>query len=300
MPDHPTPEVAEVIIIGAGPAGLAAAMQLRRYGLQPLVFERDRVGGLLWNANLVENYPGFPSGLPGPALVKLFQRQALRLGVQVIQDQVNQVSWDDGLFHLLTSQGSCSTRYLVLAMGTRPLQFTNLNIPAAQQDRVLYEVWSLLKLTGKTIAIVGAGDAAFDYALNLSTKNQVLILNRSQRRKSLALLEERVALSPNIRYYSNTSLVGIGGASKGELQLDCLSPAGSFTIFADYLVGALGREPRLDCLPTAFRQKSSWLVGRKLLYFIGDIKNGIFRQTAIAVGDGLQAAMEIYHRLSDS
>ncbi len=298
MHNHPTPEVAEVIIIGAGPAGLAAAMQLRRYGLQPLVFERDRVGGLLWNANLVENYPGFPSGLPGPALVRLFLRQADRLGVQITADLVTRVLWEDGFFRLSTSQGAYSTRHLILAMGTRPLPFTNLQIPPALHDRVLYEVQSILDLGGKSIAVVGAGDAAFDYALNLSRRNQVAILNRGGRLKCLALLEERVALSPNIRYYSNTSLVGIGSSSAGELQLDCLSPTGSFSMSADYLVGALGREPRLDCLTAVFRQKSRLLVQRKLLYFVGDIKNGMFRQTAIAVGDGLQAAMEIYQRLS--
>jgi len=298
--NQPQPELAEVVIIGAGPAGLAAAMQLRRYGLQPLVLESSRVGGLLWNANLVENYPGFPSGLRGPALVRLFQRQADRLGVQITADLVTRVLWEDGLFRLQASQGAYSARHLVLAMGTRPLPFTNLQIPPALHDRVLYEVQSILDLSGKTIAIVGAGDAAFDYALNLGRKNQVAILNRGGRTKCLALLEERVALSPDIRYYSNTSLVGFSGASAGELQLDCLSPAGSFSISADYLVGALGREPRLDCLPGVFRQKSSLLVQRKLLYFVGDIKNGMFRQTAIAVGDGLQAAMEIYHRLSAS
>ena len=55
----------DVIIIGAGPAGVAAAIQLKRSGLKPIVFEKDRIGGLLANANLVENYPGFPDGLSG-------------------------------------------------------------------------------------------------------------------------------------------------------------------------------------------------------------------------------------------
>ena len=75
------PKVAEVLIVGAGPAGLAAAMQLRRYGLNPLVFERAKVGGLLWNANLVENYPGFPAGLPGPALTPYLVGLLVMLGM---------------------------------------------------------------------------------------------------------------------------------------------------------------------------------------------------------------------------
>ncbi|MGE5123202.1 MAG: FAD-dependent monooxygenase, partial [Acidobacteriaceae bacterium] len=68
--------VEQVIIIGAGPAGLAAAIQLKRYGVQTRLFERKKAGGLLHNANLVENYPGFPQGIAGPALVDLFVRHA--------------------------------------------------------------------------------------------------------------------------------------------------------------------------------------------------------------------------------
>ena len=67
-----------VVIIGAGPAGLAAAMQLKRQGIDPLVLERKLVGGLLLNANLVENYPGFVDGISGPDLVSLFKDQAER------------------------------------------------------------------------------------------------------------------------------------------------------------------------------------------------------------------------------
>ena len=58
-------EKTQVIIIGAGPAGMAAAIQLKRYGITPLVFEKNRAGGLLWNANSVENYPVFPAGFQG-------------------------------------------------------------------------------------------------------------------------------------------------------------------------------------------------------------------------------------------
>ena len=72
------------MIIGAGPAGLTTAMQLSRQGIKAPVFEKKQVGGLLLNANLVENYSGFVEGISGPDLVDLFQRQADRLGVKVL------------------------------------------------------------------------------------------------------------------------------------------------------------------------------------------------------------------------
>src|SRR4030067_823709 len=80
-------EAEQVIIIGAGPAGLATAIQLKRYGVTPLLFERAQAGGLLWNANLVENYPGFPSGISGPDLVGLFVRQAQHLSIDVTREE---------------------------------------------------------------------------------------------------------------------------------------------------------------------------------------------------------------------
>ncbi len=70
----------EVIIIGAGPAGMTAAIQLKRYGIPFVLLEKERVGGLLWNANLVENYPGFPAGVSGPRLVGLIEKQMERIG----------------------------------------------------------------------------------------------------------------------------------------------------------------------------------------------------------------------------
>lgn len=286
------------VIIGAGPAGLAAAMQLRRYGLQPLVFECAKAGGLLWNANLVENYPGFPAGISGPALVKLFQRQAERLGVEIICEAVIQLSWEGERFRVTSSNGLYFARQVILAMGTQARPFTDLNIPPALHERVLYEVEPILHVAGKRVVIVGAGDAAFDYALNLGKKNQVVILNRGEQRKCLPLLWERANLLPNIRYNSSTRLLEVSGAPAGEMLLKCDGPDGSLTLPADYLLGALGRAPRRDCLPAPLLKQAGDLERRGRLYFAGDLKNGLFRQTAIAVGDGLLAAMQIYQGLS--
>jgi thioredoxin reductase (NADPH) len=91
-------QVEDVIIIGAGPAGLAAAIQLKRYGIQPLLFERAALGGLLSNANLVENYPGFPRGVTGPGLVKLFARQAHNMDVVLTHEDVTTITYDQDLF----------------------------------------------------------------------------------------------------------------------------------------------------------------------------------------------------------
>ncbi|MBN2550889.1 MAG: NAD(P)/FAD-dependent oxidoreductase [Anaerolineales bacterium] len=291
--------VEPVAIIGAGPAGLAAAIQLRRYGLAPLVFERAEVGGLLWNANLVENYPGFPGGIPGPELVRRMVEQARQHGVQVIRVEVKQLTYSGDRFTLLTEEQAVSCRVAVIASGTRPRQFEGLGIPADLQDRVLYEVAPLLDAVGKRIAIVGAGDAAFDYALNLARNNTVCILNRGERVKCLPLLWERASAAERITYHPNWRVAAVEQHPEAGLRLACETPQGRAWLPADYLIGALGRLPQVDFFSPEFLEAAPQLQQQGLLYWIGDVRNGLYRQTAIAVGDGLRAAMQIHQHTKE-
>lgn len=292
--------VEPVAIIGAGPAGLAAAIQLRRYGIAPLVFERAAAGGLLWNAKLVENYPGFPSGIPGPELVNLFIEQARHAGVQVTAAEVKQLTHTGDCFTLVADRQAFSARIVVIASGTRPRQFEGLDIPAHLQDRVFSEVQPLLHLTGKRIVIVGAGDAAFDYALNLSRKNNVWILNRSEQVKCLPLLWECACAAERITYHPNWTVAAVDEHPAEGLRLACETPQGRAWLQADYLVGALGRLPQVDYLSSAFLEVAPQLQQQGLLYWIGDVKNGLYRQTAIAVGDAIRAAMQIYQHTRET
>ncbi len=296
----------DVVIIGAGPAGLTTAMQLCRYGFASLVFERAELGGLLKNANWVENYPGFPSGISGVDLVQLFTEQANNLGVQVCYQAVTQVEWEQESFLISTVDGAYRSRILVVASGTRPHPFTDFSVPAGLSQRVAYEIYPWLGLADQHIAIVGAGDAAFDYALNLCKMNQVVILNRGEKRRCLPLLWERASASRHIVYYDNTRLIGIELTPEGKIRLKCenllpgipvvFEPSG---LVVDYLLGALGREPCLDFASTQFLEEAQDLERRGFLYFIGDVENGMFRQTAIACGDGLRTAMQIYKLLKE-
>jgi thioredoxin reductase len=289
-----------VIIIGAGPAGLATAFQLKRYGIHPLLFERAKVGGLLLNANLVENYPGFPQGIPGTDLVSLFALQAQHLNIDVIYEEVIELSYDQGLFQARTAQKNYLSRVAVIASGTKPLHFIDLTIPKVLTELVFYEVYDLLQAVGKCVVIVGSGDAAFDYALNLSKQNQVIILNRSEEPKCLPLLWERVQKVPAISYQAQAVICQLKKSPQGGILIECLSPAGDKQFQADYLVGAIGREAKLDFLSEAFHEQGKVLEEQGVLYLIGDVKNGIYRQTSIAVGEGILAAMKICRQLKET
>ncbi len=293
-------EVEDIAIIGAGPAGLAAGLQLQRYALAPLILEKNQPGGLLRNANWVENYPGFPHGISGMDLVKLMLQHAQEVGLEIRPAQVSRLDWNGRHFRVDTNQGLLRTRCLVIASGTQPRPFTDFTLPLQNMDRILYEVAPLFGLKESEIAIVGAGDAAFDYALNLAQReNQVLILNRGETLKCLPLLWERSQSESRIHYRHHTEIQKVSALSNGQLELECHSPAGISQFQVDYLIGALGRQPQLDFVSKNLQRQIKTLEEKGWLYFIGDVCNDIYRQTAISVGDGLRAAMQIYRKLKE-
>lgn len=289
-------KVDDVIIVGAGPAGMATAIQLKRYGLEPLVLERAEAGGLLRNANLVENYLGHTGGIAGPELVKTFREHLDDLEVDIHHEEVLKVQYLKETFSVETDRRPLRSRFVVIATGTRPRELPGIEIPPEVEDRVFYEVHSLDQVADERFAIIGAGDAAFDYALNLARSNEVQILNRGTQVKCLPLLFNRCIGNPSITYHEAVQVNSIE-PSDGGLTLNCEGPSGKQELEASYLVVAIGREPVLDILSDELIEVLPTLLDSKVIYLVGDVWNQMYRQTAIAVGDGVRAAMELYRKL---
>lgn len=291
--------VEDAVVIGAGPAGLSAALQLTRHGIMPLVFESGRAGGLLRNAGLVENYPGFPGGISGSDLADRFVRQALSAGVRIVEDEVTALRREGGMFQVVTNSETRLSRSAVVASGTKPIKLTGIAVGEPCEEKVIYEISSLLHTEGRHFAIVGAGDAAFDYALNLCRKNDVTVLNRSDKVKCLPLLRERAAAC-GINYLPNAILKEISAAADGRLLLKASLSGRPILLQADYVVGAAGRDPQTDFMSESLLDRFGELEKRGLLHMAGDVRNGMLRQTAIAAGNGIMTGMLIYGALRDS
>jgi thioredoxin reductase len=277
---------------------------LKRYEIDPVIFERNRVGGLLLNANLVENYPGFPAGIPGTELASLFEEHLARLGVEICHSDVTNLLYEEnsvetgGAFLIRTEEESYRPRVVVIATGTRPKRLNGLQIPEEVRERVIDGVYPILGEHGRRMAVVGSGDAAFDYALSLSRRNnQVLLLNRSTRRKCLTLLWREVLQDRRIEYKEETEVTNLDFC-KGQLRVQCRKkPDATFSLLVDYLVVAVGRIPDTSCISEELRKGILELQRRQRLHLVGDVKRGAYRQTAIAVGDGVYAAMKIHNML---
>jgi thioredoxin reductase len=293
---------ADVAIIGAGPAGIAAALQLARYDIRADIFECARPGGLLRQANWVENYPGIAKPVTGPALARALQRQLERCGARYCQARVEKVARSSSGFVIRSPARDVRARYVVVASGTRPRLPDTPQIPESARSRICTSGEPLARKRGARIAIIGAGDAAFDQALNLARMNEVVILMRGPDARCLPLLRRRTEMSSAIRCRAATRVIGIEAVSRG-LLLAC-APAGKEPIPAggceslavDYLLVAIGREPELDFLSAELRALPPPDAQRLGLLLAGDVRGGKFRQASIAAGQGVLAAMQIADR----
>ena len=288
----------DVAIVGAGPAGVAAAVQLVRHGITPTVFEKEAVGGLLRNAWLVENCPGFAEGLPGRELTQLLARQLASSGVSPVREEVTSLDRVDGAFVVRTDNGDRRFRRVVVASGTRPRDITDIEIEAGAEDLVVREVWPLDGTSAARVAVVGGGDAALDHALALAAANTVTLLMRGDAPSSIPPLVEHVRDCRDIELLAGTRLLSVARAAGGGLKLACRTGESEVEIAVDHLVVAIGRVPETGFLSDTVVGLSRSLEERSELMFAGDVKSGIFRQAAIASGQGTEVAMRVARSLS--
>ncbi|UCC10916.1 MAG: NAD(P)/FAD-dependent oxidoreductase, partial [candidate division WOR-3 bacterium] len=274
------PRVHDVAIVGCGPAGISAALQLRRAGIDPLVFEARQVGGLLNNAYLVENYPGFPDGISGAGLVKKFQKHLKKWNIKVRMKKVDAINKQRN-YYLLSAGRTYCCRFVVYAAGTRP-RMHSVGLKAARKY-IVYDVVSLGRVRGKHIVIIGAGDAAFDYALGLGERNLVTILNRTRKTKGLGLLFDRLhkgVYRKNVRYMENTRIISIKNSTADkEFNVIVRARSGNQTrdMHCHFVLAALGREPELEGLSKGLKRMHP--ESTRNFLFVGDVKNGDARQT---------------------
>lgn len=252
-------------VVGAGPAGITAAVFLCRYNFQVTIFEKDTIGGLIVNAWRVENFPVFYP-LPGEAVVEILKNRLLSSTVKVIFEEVVEVQGTVAK----TNSNSYEFDKLIVASGTIPVRLTQFEV----DPNVVYE-YRLLPESLTSLAIYGAGDVAFDSALKAKEKGVPFIhlFNRTRKIRALPRLVE-CAKSSGIIYHEGEPI------EKVESGLKIFTNKAEYDF--DALLICVGRKPNTDFIKTSSKD----------LYIVGDARGG-FRQMSIAIGNAVETAMRI-------
>lgn len=279
-----------IAIIGAGPAGIACAVQLKRMGWEADIFEKERVGGLLHNAGVIHNYIGFPDGIRSTDIIEKLEKYVLNYNVKIIFEEIIMLDYAEDEYKLATKNNLYTYNIIVVASGTKP---NTVNWSEKYPDKIFYEIKKIRDIENKSISIIGAGDAAFDYALQLHSKSNISIFNRTNRHKCLKSLHDEVMEKQNIKYHSNYELHNID-LQDDKLYLSFNCEEKKSIHITDYLIFAVGRKANRAFIDEHIAEdEQDKLVDTRRLYFAGDVCRGDYRQLSIAGGDGVRTAMEI-------
>lgn len=281
----------EIILIGAGPASISAALQLHRSGLDILVISPE-VGGCVGYARKLENLAGFPAGITGREFREGLRRQMTSLRIPRLEETVTHLDFKKGRFHIRTDESLVTSHTLIVGSGTLPIR---LGIPGEKEalpgGRIVHHPEELKTLAPERVVIVGGGDVACDSALTLADQGvRVRMVIRGERMRALESLAKQVTASPGISVeYSLLPSRILPGTS--GINLECRSRAKHIHYTTDAVLVAIGRRVNLDFLSPNFPFKTTSPEHR--FFLVGDAAHPRHRQTAMALGDGMRAAMEI-------
>lgn len=208
--------IRNVIIIGSGPSGWAAAIYLSRADLAPLMFAGEKSGGQLMLTTEVENFPGFPKGIMGPDLMMGMREQAVRFGTEVLDKNITKVDFTSRPFRVWSGEMEYQSQAILISTGA---EFVWLNVPGEQQftGRGVSScaVCDAAFFRNKVTYVVGGGDAAMEDTLALTKfAKEVTVIHRRDSFKASKIMQERVLSNPKVKVLWNSEVEEIKGDQK--------------------------------------------------------------------------------------
>jgi thioredoxin reductase (NADPH) len=291
----------QLIIVGGGPAGLSAGLYATRGGLNALLVEKGLLGGQIANADLVENYPGFPEGISGFELGRLMAAQAVKFGLETLTAEVLGVRVSGRNKMVNTSAGDYVAQALILASGS---DYIKLDVPGSELlgkgvsycatcDGPLFR--------DRVVALVGGGDAAITEALFLSKfAARVSVIHRRGQLRAVKALQKRAFADNKIEFVWDTIVESIVGNDRVRgLKLRNVKTGEVSSLEVDGVFVAIGLRPNtgyveglLDLSPGGFIPvNDSMETEIPGVFAAGDIRYNSVMQVVAAAADGAVAAI---------
>ncbi len=314
-----------VIIIGGGPAGLAAAIYSARANLSPLMFAGAPYGGQLMLTSEVENYPGFESIL-GPELIEKMRSHAKKFGTQIVDQNVTKVNLTKRPFEVAALGKTYQAKALIIATGAKALW-----LGLANEQRLIGKGVSACAtcdgffFKDKVVAVVGGGDTAMEEAIFLTKfAKEVQIIHRRDSFRASKIMQDRALSNPKIKVIWNSQVVDVLGTDKvegikiqdakdkkqTEMKVDGLFIAIGYKPDTDLFKGQLeldekgyiitsaikalrSAKPSIrDSQSTNFQFDYQYMTSIPGVFAAGDNLDHVYRQAGTAVGMGIAASLE--------
>jgi thioredoxin reductase (NADPH) len=293
-----------VVIIGAGAAGLTAAIYTARANLAPLVIEGMQPGGQLTTTTDVENYPGFPEGIDGTVMMDKFKAQAERFGAKFLQyDAVAKADFSQRPYKLEMMAGDpIEAKTVIIATGATAKylgieseqKFMGRGVSAcATCDGAFYK--------DVPIVVVGGGDTACEEAIFLTRfASKVTLVHRRDELRASKIMADRVKNNHKIEIAWNSVIEEIVGDDSGvtgvrikNIKTDAVTEVPAAGYFS-----AIGHKPNTDAFDQLDKDEVGYLIADGVktkfegVYAAGDVSDAIYRQAVTAAGTGCAAALE--------
>ncbi|MGC9529650.1 MAG: NAD(P)/FAD-dependent oxidoreductase [Candidatus Bipolaricaulaceae bacterium] len=310
-------DVWDLVVVGAGPAGMTAGIYARRAGLSTLILERALPGGQLVETDQVENFPGFPEPISGPELMDRLRRQTERFGAQLERAEARGLTQDGERWRVETDQGAIPAKTVILAMGARHKELPAPGVKELTGRGVSYcATCDGFFFRDKDVLMVGAGDAALTEALFLAKLcRRVYVAVRHPQSdpkavRAAAALQQRARANPKVVFLWNVvveevrgegkvtsaALRDLGGGEVRDLPVDGVFVKIGYLPATDWLAGAVqlteGGYVRTDA-----RMHTS----ARGVFAAGDVRDpaGRCAQAVVAAAEGAMAALEAEEYISE-
>lgn len=318
-------KIENVIIIGSGPAGLAAAVYAARAALSPLMFAGAPYGGQLMLTSDVENYPGFESIL-GPELIEKMRSHVKRFGTRVIDQNVTKVDFAKQPFEISTLDQTYQAKSIIIATGAKALWLGLENEQRLRGKGVsACATCDGFFFNQKIVAVIGGGDTAMEEALFLTKfAKEVTIIHRRDSFRASKIMQDRVLNHLKIKVLWNTTVVDVLGQDKVEgLKIESITDKKQQEMKLDGLFLAIGHKPDTELFkgqieldekgyivtsavaalgnsksktPLSGQDKFNFELQSMTtvpgIFAAGDNVDHVYRQAGTAVGMGVAAALE--------